>query len=192
MSLGFAKENQVVGPTGPQGTTGPTGPTGITGATGAQGTTGPTGPQGTTGPTGPQGTTGPTGPQGTTGPTGPQGTTGPTGATPSPTPVALTDAATIASDASLLPAFGGTFTVTLGGNRTLGNPTNPTSGQKILWRLKQDGTGSRTITLDTAFRVATDVGTITLSTVAGTIDYIGAIYNGTDSKWDVIAFTKGI
>ncbi len=168
MSQGFASENQVVGPTGPtgpQGTTGPTGATGITGATGAQGTTGPTGPQGTTGPTGPN---------------------------VSPTVFALTDAATIASDCSNLPNFGGTFTVTLGGNRTLGNPTNPVNGQKIVWELTQDGTGNRTITLDTAFDVASDIGTITLSTAAAAVDYIGAIYRTSTSKWHVIAFTKGI
>ena len=40
------------------------------------------------------------------------------------TPVTLTDAATIATDANL----SNTFTVTLGGNRTLGNPTNMTNG----------------------------------------------------------------
>ena len=41
--------------------------------------------------------------------------------------VTLTDAATIATDASL----GNLFRVTLGGNRTLGNPTNPVDGQKV-------------------------------------------------------------
>jgi hypothetical protein len=102
--------------------------------------------------------------------------------------VALTDAATIDTDASL----GSVFKVTLGGNRTLGAPTNPTSGQKGVWRFKQDGTGSRTITLNAIFRVASDIGTITLSTVAATADYLAAVYDLTDNKWDVIAFTKGI
>ena len=41
------------------------------------------------------------------------------------TPVALTDAATVAVDLSL----GNHFTLTLGGNRTLGAPTNQTAGQ---------------------------------------------------------------
>jgi hypothetical protein len=41
------------------------------------------------------------------------------------TPVALTDGATITPDFSL----GNHFTVTLGGNRTLANPTNLTAGQ---------------------------------------------------------------
>ena len=100
---------------------------------------------------------------------------------------ALTDAAAITTDASL----GNTFSVTLGGNRTLGNPTNPTADQKCLWKLKQDGTGSRTITLDTKFRLGTDMPPIVLSTAANKIDYLGAMYNAADDKWDVIGFIKG-
>jgi len=102
-------------------------------------------------------------------------------------PVPLTDAATIATDASL----GNQFRVTLGGNRTLGNPTNPTDGQKVMWELIQDGTGSRTITLDTAFALGTDISSITLTTTAGKRDFLGAVYNSTATKWYVIAFVKG-
>jgi hypothetical protein len=101
--------------------------------------------------------------------------------------VALTDAASISVDASL----GSIFKVTLGGNRTLSNPTNPTSGQKMVFRFKQDGTGSRTITLDSKFRVPSDLGTITLSTTADMVDYLGVIYDLTDDKFDVVSFIKG-
>jgi len=101
---------------------------------------------------------------------------------------ALTDAATIATNAAL----GNVFTVTLGGNRTLGAPTNPVDGQKVVWRFKQDGTGNRTISLNAIFRVATDIGSVTLSTTAAVTDYMGAIYNADDVKWDVIALMNGI
>lgn len=104
-----------------------------------------------------------------------------------PTPVALTDAATIATDASL----GNHFRVTLGGNRTLGNPTNPTDGQKCLWEIIQDATGSRTITLDTKFALGTDITGVTLTTTASKRDFLGAVYNSTADKWYVIAFVKG-
>jgi len=57
------------------------------------------------------------------------------------TPVALTDAATIAVDLSL----GNNFSVTLAGNRTLGDPTNATAGQSGVIVITQDGTGSRTL-----------------------------------------------
>lgn len=99
----------------------------------------------------------------------------------------LTDGANIATDAAL----GNVFTVTLAGNRTLDNPTNGVNGQKIVWRIRQDGTGSRTLAYGTAFRFGTDVTSPTLTTAANKTDYIGAIYNSTDSKWDVVAVAKG-
>jgi len=104
-----------------------------------------------------------------------------------PAPVTLTDAATIATDASA----GTHFRVTLGGNRTLGNPTNPTDGQKVMWEFVQDATGSRTITLGSAFAVGTDISSVTLTTISGKRDFMGAVYNGVTSKWYVIAFIKG-
>lgn len=103
------------------------------------------------------------------------------------TPVTLTDAATIATDASL----GNRFRVTLGGNRTLGNPTNPSDGQQCIWEIKQDGTGSRLLTLDTKFRFGTDITGVTLTTTANKTDYLTAIYNSSADKWDVVGFLKG-
>jgi hypothetical protein len=101
--------------------------------------------------------------------------------------VALTDGATIATDASL----GNYFRVTLGGNRTLSNPTNMVDGQKCIWELIQDATGTRTITLGTAFLLGTDISAVTLTTTASKRDFLGAIYNSTAAKWYVIAFVKG-
>ena len=54
----------------------------------------------------------------------------------------LTDAATIAVNASL----GDIFQVTLGGNRTIGVPTNPSTGQRITFVIDQDARGRRTLT----------------------------------------------
>lgn len=102
-------------------------------------------------------------------------------------PVTLTDAATIATDASL----GNLMRVTLGGNRTLGNPTNAVDGQLVTWMVKQDGTGSRTLTMDTKFRFGSDITSITLTTTPGKTDHIGARYNSSDDKWDVVAFVRG-
>jgi len=101
--------------------------------------------------------------------------------------VALTDAATIATDASL----GNVFTVTLGGNRTLGAPTNPTNGQKIIYQIKQDATGSRTLGYNAVFRFGTDVASPTLTTTASKTDYLGFIYSSADTKWDCLAVAKG-
>lgn len=64
--------------------------------------------------------------------------------------VTLTDAATIAVDMS-------TFidaTVTLAGNRTLGNPSNTVVGRKGRIRIVQDATGGRTLAYGTSWEFA--------------------------------------
>ncbi|MHC4620002.1 MAG: hypothetical protein ACYTEQ_19830 [Planctomycetota bacterium] len=101
--------------------------------------------------------------------------------------IPLTDAATIAVDASL----GNLFTVTLGGNRTLGAPTNPKQGQMIVFRVKQDGTGSRTLAYNSIYRFSTDIPSPTLSTAANDEDYLGFIYNEAANKWDCIGKVFG-
>ena len=80
-------------------------------------------------------------------------------------PVTLTDAATITVDLNT----GTVFTVTLGGNRTLGNPTNATVGQSGILRVAQDGTGSRTLALSSDWEVAGGSAP-DLSTTAGAVD----------------------
>jgi hypothetical protein len=87
------------------------------------------------------------------------------------TPVTLTDAASIATDASL----SNTFKVTLGGNRTLANPTNLSDGVILNWRITQDGTGSRTLAYGSKFKWAGGSAP-TLTTTAGAVDYIVAQY----------------
>lgn len=89
--------------------------------------------------------------------------------------VALTDASTIATDASL----SNYFTVTLGGNRTLANPTNMRDGGIYNWRIKQDGTGSRTLAYGSKFKWPAATAP-TLSTAAGYIDRITGQYHASD------------
>lgn len=90
--------------------------------------------------------------------------------------IALTQAATIATDASL----GTKFYTTMTGNRTLGNPTNMQDGQTYSWRFTQDGTGSRTLAYGSKFLFP--AGAPTLSTGAGAIDKLYAIYDATTDK----------
>lgn len=100
----------------------------------------------------------------------------------------LTDGATITLDASLA----NIFRIVALGDRTLLAPTNPTTGQKIVIRHNASG-GARTLTLTTGangFRFGSDITTIS-QTASGKTDYIGAIWNTTDTVWDVVAFTKG-
>ena len=100
-------------------------------------------------------------------------------------PFELTDGASIALDASR----SNFYYVTLGGNQTLANATNPTFGQKIVLMISQDSTGSRKLGFGTNYKFGTDVPSYDTSTTAGTKDYIGMIYNGT--SMDVVSISKG-
>jgi hypothetical protein len=100
--------------------------------------------------------------------------------------VTLTDAATIAVDLSL----GNNFTVTLGGNRTLGAPTNVVAGQSGMIEVVQDGTGTRTLSITSGNNYLTSGGVaITLSTAAGSKDYLPYYVNGASKV--VLGFLKG-
>jgi hypothetical protein len=104
----------------------------------------------------------------------------------------LTDAPTVALDASL----GTTFLLLSGGNRTIGLPTNPTPGQKILILHYANGAGPFTLTLTTSsaggFRFNAAIPALT-PTPSGQLDYIGCVYTviGGGQTWDVVAYSKG-
>ena len=85
---------------------------------------------------------------------------------------ALSDGATIATDMAL----SNNFSVTLGGNRTLGQPTNQAVGQSGSYFITQDGTGSRTLAYHADFKwVGGSANTPTLTTTAGAVDRIDYI-----------------
>jgi hypothetical protein len=79
--------------------------------------------------------------------------------------VTLTDGATITPDFST----GNNFTVTLGDNRTLANPTNTTVGQSGVIYIVQDGTGSRTLGVGTHWHFPAGTAP-TLTTTANAVD----------------------
>lgn len=99
----------------------------------------------------------------------------------------LTDGATITPDF----AENQNFTVTLGGNRTLANPSNISSdkvGQVGSIFVVQDGTGSRTLSFGSSWEFPN--GTVpTLSTANGAVDRIDYIVRTTTSIHAVV--TKG-
>ena len=79
----------------------------------------------------------------------------------------LTDGATITPDFAVT----NNYSVTLGGNRTLANPTNITAGQSGSIFVSQDGTGSRTLAYGTNWDFAGGTAP-TLSTAASSVDRI--------------------
>ena len=78
---------------------------------------------------------------------------------------ALTDGATITADF----AVANNFSVTLGGNRTLANPSNQTAGQSGCIWITQDGTGSRTLAYGSQWDFTGGTAP-TLSTAAAAVD----------------------
>ena len=83
----------------------------------------------------------------------------------------LTDGATISVPSSITDSF----RVTLGGNRTLANPSNPYDGQLYNFRIAQDATGSRTLTFGSKYKFAG--GAPTLSTAASAVDFVSCQYD---------------
>lgn len=89
---------------------------------------------------------------------------------------ALTDGATITPDF----AVANNFSVTLGGNRTLANPSNLTAGQSGSIFISQDGTGSRTLAYGSQYDFAGGTAP-TLSTAANAVDRIDYVVRTTGS-----------
>lgn len=79
--------------------------------------------------------------------------------------VTLTDASTISLDMS----SGFNFQVTLGGNRTLDNPTNAKVGQSGVIVVTQDGTGGRTLNFGSNYKFSNGTAP-TLSSTANSVN----------------------
>ena len=90
--------------------------------------------------------------------------------------VALTDGATITPDF----AIANNFSVTLGGNRTLANPTNLTAGQSGVIKITQDGTGSRTLAYGSNWDFAGGTAP-TLTTTASAVDILAYYVDSTSN-----------
>lgn len=88
----------------------------------------------------------------------------------------LTDGATITPDMD----DSNNFTVTLGGNRTLANPTNLVAGQSGSIFIVQDGTGSRTLSWGSYWDFANGVAP-TLSTAASAVDRVDYVVRSATS-----------
>jgi hypothetical protein len=84
--------------------------------------------------------------------------------------VALTDAATIAWDMSQ----GNLYSVTLGGNRTLGAPTNYEIGKIYFLRVIQDSTHGRTLAYNAVYYTAGGALTVTAA-AAGDTDLLAVL-----------------
>lgn len=76
-------------------------------------------------------------------------------------------------------------TVTLGGNRTLAF-SGTASGMEGTLIVKQDGTGSRTLTLPATSKVISGgAGAVTLTTTASAVDILSWSYDGSNIYWTI-------
>jgi hypothetical protein len=87
----------------------------------------------------------------------------------------LTDAATIATDCDL----GNIHTVTLGGNRTLGNPSNKKAGATYTWIIINDPTTPRTLAFNAVFKWAGGSAP-TITQAVNAVDIITGVSDGTN------------
>jgi len=97
------------------------------------------------------------------------------------------EVATLTDAASITPDFGANqnFTVTLGGSRTLENPSNMVVGQTGSIFVVQDGTGSRTLSFGTYWDFAGGTAP-TLTTTASAVDRIDYIVRTSTSIHAVV------
>jgi len=95
---------------------------------------------------------------------------------------AVAEIGTLTDGATITPNFAANcnFTVTLGGNRTIANPTNITAGQSGSIFLVQDATGSRTLSWGSYWDFSSGTAP-TLSTTANAIDRIDYIVRSATS-----------
>jgi hypothetical protein len=104
-----------------------------------------------------------------------------------PAVVHLTDAATIAVDASV----GNDFRVTIAGNRTMSTPSNPANGEQIIFQITQ-GTGAPyTLSWASGYEFSAALPAPTLSSSAGQTDLLGFVYNSSTGTWLFAAYLNG-
>ena len=104
-----------------------------------------------------------------------------------PAVVNLADASIVAVDASL----GNDFRVTLGGNRSMGNPANAVAGQQIIFQITQGAGAPYILTWGSAYEFSNGLPAPILSTTAGQTDVLGFIYNTGTRTWLFAAFVNG-
>jgi hypothetical protein len=92
------------------------------------------------------------------------------------------EVATLTDGATITPDFGANqnFTVTLGGNRTLANPTNKVVGQTGSIFIVQDGGGSRTLSYGTDYEFSGGTAP-TLTTTPSAVDRIDYVIRSSTS-----------
>jgi hypothetical protein len=105
-----------------------------------------------------------------------------------PRQVAMADATSVTptSDTADINTF---VSTQAGGTLTVNAPSGtPTDGQKLILRLKS--TNAQTYSFNATYAFSTSV-TAPTTLAAGKTDYIGLLWNATNTKWDVVSVDQG-
>jgi hypothetical protein len=93
----------------------------------------------------------------------------------------------ISTNASL----GDIFDLNLMSSGILANPTNPTDGQSIRWRITHKA-ASIPLIFGSGFNIPSSATSpLPLSSTSGTMDILAATYHSGRNKWDIVAFVPG-
>jgi hypothetical protein len=94
---------------------------------------------------------------------------------------------TINTNASL----GDIFDLTLAASGTLANPSGSVDGQTLRWRISYNA-NSLVLNFGNQFKIPSSATSpLPLSSTSGNMDILGATYDSSRSKWDIIAFVPG-
>lgn len=94
---------------------------------------------------------------------------------------------TINTDATL----GDIFDLTLAASGTLANPSGSVDGQTIRWRISHNA-NSLTLNFGDQFKIPSSASSpLPISSTSGSMDMLGATYDSSRNKWDIIAFVPG-
>ena len=104
-----------------------------------------------------------------------------------PLVVNLTDAATIAVDASA----GNDFRVTIAGDRTMGTPASPANGQQLIFQVTQGSGGNFTLAWSSGYEFSASLPQPTLSTTAGQLDILAFTYHAGKGTWLFVGSVNG-
>jgi hypothetical protein len=120
---------------------------------------------------------------------GPTGPTGAIGSYQTPRVVVITDGTTVTMNADTTDIATQANTQATG-TLTIAAPTGtPANGQKLIFRLLS--TNVQTFSWNAAFQASTDLSLPTASTGTSKYDYMGFIWNSTNSKWQMLAKNMG-
>lgn len=86
---------------------------------------------------------------------------------------------------------GNIFDLTLTASGTLANPTNGVDGQSLRWRISHN-VNNLTLNFGNKFQIPNGATfPLPISSTSGKMDVLGATYDASRDKWDVVAFVPG-